>query len=68
LCREREIQDLASETAGNREDVEQARRRFEEFRQAHTVRSRLAEELWATAAKLAREAREKLLEAARAGC
>jgi hypothetical protein len=59
---------MASETAGNREDVEQARRRFEEFRQAHAVRSRLPEELWATAAKLAREAREKLLEAARAGC
>jgi hypothetical protein len=61
-------QQLASETAGNREDVEQARRRFEQFRQAHAVRSRLPEELWATAAKLAREAREKLLEAARAGC
>jgi hypothetical protein len=34
---------MASETAGNREDVEQARRRFEEFRQAHAVRSRGAE-------------------------
>jgi hypothetical protein len=45
---------MASEAAGNREDVEQARRRFEEFRQAHSVRSRLPEELWATAAKLAR--------------
>jgi hypothetical protein len=45
---------MASEAAGNREDVEQARRRFEEFRQAHAVRSRLPEELWATAAKLAR--------------
>ena len=42
---------MASETVGNREDVEQARRRFEEFRQAHAVRSRLPEELWATAAK-----------------
>lgn len=37
-----------------REDVEQARLRFAEFRQAHAVRSRLPEELWATAAKLAR--------------
>ena len=34
--------------------VEQARRRFAEFRQEHAVRSRLSEELWATAAKLAR--------------
>jgi hypothetical protein len=45
---------MASEAVGNREDVEQARRRFEEFRQTHAVRSRLPEELWATAAKLAR--------------
>jgi len=45
---------MTSEAAGNREDVEQARRRFEEFRQAHAMRSRLPEELWATAAKLAR--------------
>ena len=42
------------EAAGYREDVEQARRRFAEFRQAHVVRSRLPKELWATAAKLAR--------------
>src|SRR5882672_12616671 len=45
---------MASEAASYREDVEQARRRFAEFRQAHAVRSRLLEELWATAAKLAR--------------
>jgi hypothetical protein len=45
---------MASEAARYREDVEQARRRFAEFRQAHAVRSRLPEELWATAAKLAR--------------
>jgi hypothetical protein len=32
----------------------ESRRRFEEFRQAHAVRSRLPGELWATAAKLAR--------------
>ena len=36
------------------EDVEQARRRFAEFHQAHAARSRLPKELWATAAKLAR--------------
>ena len=40
--------------ASNREDVEQLRRRFEEFRSTHAVRSRLPEELWAAAAKLAR--------------
>jgi len=34
--------------------VEQARRRFGEFRQTHAARSRLPKELWATAAKLAR--------------
>jgi hypothetical protein len=45
---------MASEAASYREDVEQARQRFAEFRQAHAVRSRLPEELWATAAKLAR--------------
>jgi len=43
------------EAAANyREDVEQLRRRFEEFRRTHAVRSRLPEELWAAAAKLAR--------------
>ena len=45
---------MASEAAGYREDVDQARRRFVEFRSTHPVRSRLPEELWATAAKLAR--------------
>jgi hypothetical protein len=45
---------MASEAASYREDVEQARRRFAEFRQAHAARSRLPKELWATAAKLAR--------------
>jgi Na+-transporting NADH:ubiquinone oxidoreductase subunit NqrF len=45
---------MAPEAMSYREDVEQARRRFAEFRQAHAVRSRLPEELWATAAKLAR--------------
>jgi|SRR5580704_12086881 transposase len=37
-----------------REDVEQLGRRFEEFRRTHPVRSRLPEELWAAATKLAR--------------
>ena len=37
-----------------REDVEQLRRRFAEFRSTHAVRSRLPEELWGAAAKLAR--------------
>ena len=37
-----------------REDVEQLRRRFVEFREAHAARSRLPEQLWAAAAKLAR--------------
>jgi hypothetical protein len=36
------------------DNVEQLRRRFVEFRQTHAVRSRLPEELWAAAAKLAR--------------
>lgn len=45
---------MASEGTSNREDVEQARRRFAEFRQTHAARSRLPRELWATAAKLAR--------------
>jgi hypothetical protein len=40
--------------ASYREDVEQLRRRVEEFRSTHAVRSRLPEELWAAAAKLAR--------------
>ena len=45
---------MASESTSYREDVEQARRRFAEFRQTHPARSRLPKELWATAAKLAR--------------
>jgi hypothetical protein len=40
--------------ANYREDVEQLGRRFEEFRSSHAIRSRLPEELWAAAAKLAR--------------
>jgi hypothetical protein len=45
---------MTSAAASYREDVEQARRRFGEFRQAHVARSRLPKELWAAAAKLAR--------------
>jgi hypothetical protein len=41
-------------SASHREDVEQLVRRFAEFRSTHAVRSRLPEELWAAAAKLAR--------------
>ena len=45
---------MTHEAASYREDVEQLRRRFEEFRSTHAVRSRLPEELWAAAAKLTR--------------
>ena len=41
-------------SANHREDGEQLGRRFAEFRSTHPVRSRLPEELWAAAAKLAR--------------
>jgi hypothetical protein len=41
-------------SASQREDMEQLGRRFAEFRNTHPVRSRLPEELWAAAAKLAR--------------
>ena len=41
-------------SASHREDVQQLGRRFAEFRSTHPVRSRLPEELWAAAAKLAR--------------
>jgi len=45
---------MASEAESYREDVEQLQQRFLEFRQTHAARSRLPEELWAAAAKLAR--------------
>lgn len=45
---------MAESSAVIREDIEQVRRRFAEFRAAHVVRSRLPEALWAAAAKLAR--------------
>ncbi len=43
-----------TQAASYREDVDQLRRRFAEFRSTHAERSRLPEELWAAAAKLAR--------------
>ncbi|MEO8053479.1 MAG: hypothetical protein ABI833_24025 [Acidobacteriota bacterium] len=45
---------MTQAVAINREDAEQLRRGFEEFRSTHAVRSRLPEELWRAAAKLAR--------------
>jgi hypothetical protein len=45
---------MAAEAVNHHEDLEQLRQRFVEFRQAHAVRSRLPEELWTAAAKLAR--------------
>ena len=57
---------MTQEAASYREDVEQLRVQFLEFRKAHAVRSRLPEELWATAAKVARrdgiEATARVLE------
>ena len=44
---------MAQETALYRDDVEQLRRRFAEWRSTHAVRSRLPEELWAAAEELA---------------
>jgi hypothetical protein len=43
---------MAQEAALYRDDVEQVRRRFAEWRSTHAVRSRLPEELWAAAAEL----------------
>ena len=43
---------MAQETALYRDDAEQVRRRFADWRSAHAVRSRLPEELWAAAAEL----------------
>src|SRR5215471_5838358 len=45
---------MAAEAVNHHEDLEQLRQQFVEFRQAHAVRSRLPEELWTAAAKLAR--------------
>jgi hypothetical protein len=45
---------MAEDSTSYREDGEQLRRRFAEFRQTHAARSRLPEELWGEAAQLAR--------------
>jgi hypothetical protein len=45
---------MAQESTNYHGDAEQLGRRFAEFRSTHAVRSRLPEELWAAAAKLAR--------------
>jgi hypothetical protein len=44
---------MAQETVLYRDDVEQVRRRWAEWRSTHAVRSRLPEELWAAAVELA---------------
>jgi hypothetical protein len=43
---------MTQAAASYRDDVEQLRRRFAEFRRMHAVRSRLPDELWAAAAEL----------------
>src|ERR1700749_4622574 len=43
---------MEQETALYRDDVEQGRRRWAEWRSTHSVRSRLPEELWAAAVEL----------------
>ena len=43
---------MAQETALYRDDVEQVRRRWAEWRSTHAVRARLPEELWAAAVEL----------------
>jgi hypothetical protein len=43
---------MAQETTLYRDDVEQVRRRWAEWRSTHAVRSRLPEELWAAAVEL----------------
>ena len=44
---------MAQQTIKMQDDVEQLRRRFEEFRNTEPLRSRLPEPLWAAAAELA---------------
>jgi hypothetical protein len=43
---------MAQETGLYRDDVEQVRRQWTEWRRTHAVRSRLPEELWAAAVEL----------------
>lgn len=45
---------MAQEGSGVAEELEQLRRRFEEFRNMHSGHSRLPEPLWTAAAELAR--------------
>jgi hypothetical protein len=45
---------MASDAADFQGELEQLRRRFEEFRNTQPVRSRLPESLWAAAAELAK--------------
>jgi hypothetical protein len=45
---------MAQEAALYRDDVEQVRRQWTEWRSTHAVRSRLPEELWSAAVELAR--------------
>lgn len=45
---------MTQETMNGREDLEQVRRRFEEFRSTQTTRGRLPDSLWKEAAELAR--------------
>jgi hypothetical protein len=45
---------MAQETALYRDDVEQVRRQWTEWRSRHAVRSRLPEELWSAAVELVR--------------
>jgi hypothetical protein len=49
-----ETRAMSSGTADVQGDLEQLRRRFEEFRNTQPVRSRLPESLWAAAAELAK--------------
>ena len=44
---------MKQKSAPYRDDVEQLRQRFAEWRKAHTLRSKFPEQLWAAAAQLA---------------
>ncbi len=44
---------MAQQTTNRQDDLEQLRRRFDEFRNTQPLRSRLPEPLWAAAAELA---------------
>jgi hypothetical protein len=55
---------MAQESTNSNEEMEQVRRRFEEFRRANPARSRFPEALWMAAAELA--ARQGVYRTARA--